>query len=77
MLGMELRLESRALHEAIDATTQFFKNQRVVACCGDRLTLDCLCLAVPIRRAVVGAAPPRWVLKNCAVASTDSWNARD
>ena len=32
MLGMELRLESRALHEAIDATTQFFKTQWVVAC---------------------------------------------
>ena len=28
--GMELRLESRALHEAIEATSQFFKTQRVV-----------------------------------------------
>ena len=55
-LGMELRLESRALHEAIEATAQFFHNQRVVVCCGDRLTLTCLCLAEPIRRAVVGAA---------------------
>ena len=36
---MELRLESRALHEAVEATAQFFKTQRVVACCGDRLTL--------------------------------------
>ena len=54
--GMELRLESRALNEAIDATAQFFKTQRVVACCGDRFTLACLCLAEPIRRAVVGAA---------------------
>ena len=53
---MELRLESRALHKAIDATTQFFKTQRVVACCGDRLTLACLGLVEPIRRAVVGAA---------------------
>ena len=59
---MELRLESRALNEAIQATAQFFKTQRVVACCGDRLTLACLCLclclclAEPIRRAVVGAA---------------------
>ena len=53
---MELRLESRALNEAIDATAQFFKTQRVVACCGDRLTLTCLCMAEPIRRAVVGAA---------------------
>ena len=53
---MELRLESRAFYEATDATTQFFKNQRVVACCGDRFTLACLCLAEPIRRAVVGAA---------------------
>ena len=56
MLGMALRLESRALHEAIDATAQFFNTQRLVACCVDRLTLACLCLAEPIRRAVVGAA---------------------
>ena len=57
MLGvMALRLESRALNEAVEATAQFFKTQRVVACCGDRLTLACLCLAEPIRRAVVGAA---------------------
>ena len=58
--GMELRLESRALNQAVEATAQFFKTQRVVACCGDRLTLACLCLclclAEPIRRAVVGAA---------------------
>jgi len=53
---MELRLESRALQEAIEATAEFFKAQRVVACCGDRLTLTCLCLAEPIRRAMVGAA---------------------
>ena len=53
---MELRLESRALHEAIDEAAQFFHNRKVVACCGDRLTLTCLCLAEPIRRAVVGAA---------------------
>ena len=53
---MGLRLESRALNEAIEATAQFFKTQRVVACCGDRLTLACLCLAETIRRAVVGAA---------------------
>ena len=54
--GMELRLESRALNEAVEATAQFFKTQRMVACCGDRFTLACLCLAEPIRRAVVGAA---------------------
>lgn len=53
---MELRLESRALREAIEATAQFLKTQRVVACCGYRLTLTCLCLAEPFRRAVVGAA---------------------
>ena len=53
---MELWLESRALHQAIEATAQFFKTQRVVACCGDRFTLACLCLAEAIRRAVVGAA---------------------
>ena len=44
----------------MDATAQFFKSQRVVACCGDRFTLACLCLclclAEPIRRAVVGSA---------------------
>ena len=55
LLWMELRLESRALNEAVEATAQFFKTQRVVACCGDRLTLACLCLAEPIRRAVVAA----------------------
>ena len=44
MLGvMALRLESRALNEAVEATAQFFKTQRVVACCGDRFTLACLC----------------------------------
>ena len=55
---MELRLESRALNEAIEASAQFFKTQRVVVCCGDRLTLTGLCLAEPIRRAVVGATSP-------------------
>ena len=53
---MELRLESRDLHEAIEEATQFFGTKKVVACCGDRLTLTCLCLAEPIRRALVGAA---------------------
>ena len=55
---MELRLESRALNEAIEASAQFFKTQLVVVCCGDRLTLTGLCLAEPIRRAVVGATSP-------------------
>ena len=41
--GMELRLESSALRDGIDATAQFFKTQRMVACCGDRFTLACLC----------------------------------
>ena len=54
---MELRLESSGLRDGIDATAQFFKTQRMVAWCGDRFTLACLCLAEPIRRAVVGAAP--------------------
>ena len=53
---MELRLESRTLNAAIDSAAQFFETQKVVACCGDRLTLTCLCLAEPIRRALVGAA---------------------
>ena len=48
------------MHEAIELTAQFFKTQPVVGCCGDRLTLACLCLAdcltEPIRRAVVDAA---------------------
>ena len=44
------------MRDGIDATAQFFKTQRMVACCGDRLTLTCLCMAEPIRRAVVGAA---------------------
>ena len=56
MLEMELRLDSRGLHQAIDAASQFFENQRLVACCGDRFTLTCLCLTEPLRRAVVGAA---------------------
>ena len=30
-LGMELRLESRALNQAVEVTAQFFKTQRVVA----------------------------------------------
>ena len=54
--GIELRLESPALNEAVEATAQFFRTQRVVACCGDRFILACLCQAEPIRRAVVGAA---------------------
>ncbi len=56
---MELRLESRALNKVVVVTAQFFKTQRVVACCGDRFTLACLCLAEPIRRAVVGPPPPK------------------
>ena len=56
MLGMELRLDSRGLHQAIDDAARFFQNQRLVACCGDRFTLTCLCLTEPIRRSVVGAA---------------------
>ena len=47
--GMELRLESSALRDGIDATAQFFKTQRMVACCGDRLTLACQLLIVLVR----------------------------
>ena len=53
---MELRLESRTVNQAIDEVAQFFEQQRVVACLGDRFALSCLCLAEPIRRSVVGAA---------------------
>ena len=56
MFEMELRLDSRGLHQAINDATKFFQNQRLVACCGDRFTLTCLCLTEPLRRAVVGAA---------------------
>ena len=55
---MELRLESRTVNQAIDEVAQFFEQQRVVACLGDRFALSCLCLAEPIRRSVVGV-PPR------------------
>jgi len=53
---MEFRLDTRGLHQAVDVATKFFHNQTVVACCGDRFTLTCLCLTDPIRRAIVGAA---------------------
>ena len=53
---MELRLDLRGLHQAIDEAKQFFHNQLLVACCGDRFTLTCLCLSVPLRRSVVDAA---------------------
>ena len=53
---MEIRLDTRGLHQAVDVAAKFFQNQKVVACCGDRFTLTCLCLTEPIRRAVVGAA---------------------
>ena len=53
---MELRLDTRGLHQALDVAAKFFLNQTVVACCGDRFTLTCLCLSEPIRRSVVGAA---------------------
>ena len=68
--GMELRLESSALRDGIDATAQFFKTQRMVACCGDRFTLACLCLAEPI--AVPWWGPPplkRRVLSWCCATS--------
>ena len=53
---MELRPKSPASKAAIETMAQFFSKQRVVACCGDRFALACLCLAEPIRRALVGAA---------------------
>ena len=53
---MELRLESRTMHQALDAVSDFFEQEQVVACMGDRFALICLCMAEPIRRSVVGAA---------------------
>ena len=56
--------------DGIDATAQFFKTQRMVACCGDRFTLACLCLAGPIRRAVLVPPPlKRRVLSWCCATS--------
>ena len=53
---MELRLESRTMHQALDAVGDFFEQEQVVACMGDRFALSCLCMTEPIRRSVVGAA---------------------
>ena len=68
--GIELRLESRALHEAIEATSQFSKTQRVVACFGNRLTLTCLCLAEPTAVPWLVPLPPeRKALSWCCATS--------
>ena len=53
---MELRLESRTMHQALDAVSDFFEQEQVVACMGDRFALSCLCMTEPIRLSVVGAA---------------------
>ena len=53
---MELRLASRTTHQALDAVSEFFEQEQVVACKGDRFALCCLCMTEPIRRSVVGAA---------------------
>ena len=53
---MELRLESRTMHQALDAVSEFFEQEQVVACMGDRFALSCLCMTEPIRRSIVGAA---------------------
>ena len=44
------------MFDAIEATSQFFKTQRVVVCCGDSLTLSCLCLAEPSSSVVAAPA---------------------
>ena len=53
---MELRLESRALTDTQNRAAALLRDQRVVACMGDRFSLSCLCLAEPIRQSIVGAA---------------------
>ena len=53
---MELRLESRTMHQALDAVSEFFEQEQVEACMGDRFALICLCMTEPIRRSIVGAA---------------------
>ena len=46
---MELRLASRTTHQALDAVSEFFEQEQVVACMGDRFALCCLCMTEPIR----------------------------
>lgn len=53
---MELRLDSRALQEAVAQATQLLQDRRLVAVFGDRLTLMSFCVAEPIRSSLVGAA---------------------
>ena len=68
--GIERQLELRALHEAIEATAQFFKTQRVVACCGDRLTLTSLCLAVPTALPWLVLPPPKRQALSCCCSTS-------
>ena len=56
MLGMELRLESRAIKGAIDQARVLLQHRRVVVCMGDRLALMCLCLSEVVRPVLLGAA---------------------
>ena len=53
---MELRLDTRALQDAVARAKQLLKDRRLVVVFGDRLTLMSFCVAEPIRPSLVGAA---------------------
>ena len=54
--AMELRLDTRALQDAVARAKQLLKDRRLVVVFGDRLTLMSFCVAEPIRPSLVGAA---------------------
>ena len=53
---MELRLDSRALQDAVARARHLLQDRRLVVVFGDRLTLMSFCVAEPIRPSLVGAA---------------------
>ena len=53
---MEIRLDSRAIREAINATAELLAELKVALVLGDRLSLAALSVAEPIQPSLVGAA---------------------
>ena len=53
---MELRLDSRAIREAINATAELLAELKVALVLGDRLSLAALSVAEPVQPSLVGAA---------------------
>ena len=53
---MELRINSRALQDAVARARHLLEDRRLVVVFGDRLTLMSFCVAEPIRPSLVGAA---------------------